>query len=119
MTAPHLLIGIRGEDIACDFLRSIGYQVRERNVVLDRDEIDILAVDPADGTLVFAEVKSRSEFQKDFPPEMAADWRKCRKLRRSARKWVALHDFDGPYRLDLLCVAEGKVTAHYKELDWG
>lgn len=115
---PHLLIGIRGEDTACDYLRRLGYEIRGRNVCIVRDEIDIIARDPTDDVLVFAEVKSRVEFQHDYPPELRADWKKLRKLRRSARRWVANNDYDGGYRLDLICIADGKVTAHFKELMW-
>jgi hypothetical protein len=31
-------------------------------------------------------------------------------------KWIAEHDFDDGYRLDLLCVVAGKITQHFKEI---
>ena len=46
--AQHLTTGACGEEIAAGFLRHIGYDVRERNTKLGRDEIDIVEFDPED-----------------------------------------------------------------------
>jgi len=115
---PHLEVGKKGELLAEAFLRSHGYDIRGRNIRIGRDEIDILAFDPVDQVLVFAEVKTRSTFHEDYRPELNADWKKCIKLRRSARRWVAQHDYDGGYRMDLICIAGGKIVNHVKELSW-
>ncbi|MDB4977828.1 MAG: hypothetical protein JWM56_14 [Candidatus Peribacteria bacterium] len=116
--AAHMIVGTQGEMIAANFLLRLGYEIRGRNIRISRDEIDILAFDPVDNVLVFAEVKTRSTYHEDYRPELNADWKKCVKLRRSARRWVADHAYDGGYRLDLVCVVEGKVTEHVKELAW-
>jgi putative endonuclease len=115
---PRAILGKTGENLAADFLESLGYEIRGRNIRLSRDEIDILAFDPVDKTLVFAEVKTRKTFSREFSPHMSAGFRKCEKLRRSARRWVAEHQYNGGYRLDLVCVAGGKVIDHLKELSW-
>lgn len=86
---------------------------------LGRDEIDIIAFDPHDRVLVFAEVKMRTQKSADFPARMSAGWRKCEKLRRSARRWVCENSYEGGYRIDLICIEGGKVTQHLRELDWG
>lgn len=116
--APHIEVGRKGEDTATKFVHRIGYEVRERNLRLGKDEIDILAFDPVDKVLVFMEVKTRSKESVDYNPEMDMHWRKHTRIRRAARKWVAEHDYEGGYRLDLLCVVAGKVTEHLKELPW-
>ena len=117
--APHLKLGALGEEIAAQYLRSIGYSLREKNVRQGRDEIDLLAWDPEDRVLVFVEVKTRTEkLPEGFHPEKTAAAEKRRKLRRSARRWVADHNFDGGYRIDLICVQQGRVTNHFKELSW-
>lgn len=108
-----------GEALAEKFLQRIGYEIRERNVRLGRDEIDILAFDPVDECLAFVEVKSRSSLSKNFGPELDIHHRKLAKIRRSARRWVKDHAYEGGYRLDAIYVVEGKVTEHLKELDWG
>lgn len=115
----HLLVGAEGEGLAASYLRSIGYEVRHRNVRMGRDELDIIAWDPVDQVLVFVEVKTRTEKSREgFHPEMTAAAQKRRNLRRAARRWVANHGFDGGYRIDLVCVQQGKVTNHFKELAW-
>jgi putative endonuclease len=51
--------GSLAEDEAAEYLLGLGWQVMARNVKVGRDEIDILAVDPAPpGTLVAVEVRS-------------------------------------------------------------
>jgi len=116
--AVHLRTGMRGEKIAAKFLRKLGYRIDGRNVRLGKDEIDIVAFDPATETMIFAEVKTRSRRHEDYRPELNADWHKVRRLQRSARKWVAEHSYEGGYRIDLLCVADGMVIEHIQELSW-
>lgn len=114
----RLLLGHHGEEIASKYLKSLGYAIRRRNLRLGRDEVDLLAWDPEDRVLVFVEVKTRERADEDYPPELNVRWRKKACLKRSARRWVAEHDFDGGYRMDLVCIAGGRVTEHLKELDW-
>jgi putative endonuclease len=114
----NLILGRAGEEVACKYLASLGYEIRARNERVGRDEIDVLAFDRWEGVLVFAEVKSRGKFDEDFRPELSAGWRKKEKLKRSARVWVSEHGYEGRYRLDLVCVAKGKVTRHIRELSW-
>lgn len=113
------IVGNLGEDLAEKFLLRLGYEIRDRNIRLGRDEIDILAFDPVDNALVFVEVKTRSSISRNFGPELDTNHRKLAKMRRSARRWVKEHGFEGGYRLDAVYVVEGKVTEHIKELDWG
>lgn len=112
------MLGQGGEHVAAAYLRSLGYHIRATNVRLSRDELDIIAFDPADDVLVFAEVKTRSHLADEFLPEKTASWHKRRKLKRAARRWVAEHEYEGGYRMDLICVRGGKVTEHFRELEW-
>ncbi len=117
--APHLLLGLEGEELATEYIRSLGYSIRNRNVRQGRDEIDIIAWDPKDEVLVFVEVKTRTKKTSEgFHPEKTAAEEKRKCLRRAVRRWVADHNFDGGYRIDLICVQEGRITNHFKELAW-
>lgn len=117
--APHLIVGEEGEELVCGYLRSIGYDIRARNVRIEKDEIDIIAWDPRDEVLVFVEVKTRTEkTQEGFHQEAQAGRRKRAALRRAVRRWVAQHDFDGGYRIDLVCVENGNIIRHFEELAW-
>ena len=51
-------IGLEGEDIACDFLRSRGHQILERNWRAGHLELDIIT--EAEDGLHFVEVKART-----------------------------------------------------------
>lgn len=115
----HLITGNRGEQIACRFLQSLGYRILGRNLRLAKDEVDILAWDPADAVVVFAEVKTRSRMHGDYTPELNLTRQKRANMIRGARQWVTRRGWEGGYRMDLLCVAGGNVTEHIKELSWG
>lgn len=115
--AQHLVVGKEGEAIAKAFLLSLGYDIRAANVRIARDEIDLIAYDPQDDVLVFAEVKTRSRFDNDFLPELDLTAHKRRKLWRSARAWIANEEYDDGYRIDVVCVAAGRVLHHFKEID--
>lgn len=115
---PSKVLGNAAEAAAAKFLQGLGYCILARNVRIGREEIDILALDPEDHVLVFAEVKARRRDHPYYRPELNLDRRKRRAIIRAARRWVADHHFDGGYRLDLLCVVAGKVTSHLRELAW-
>lgn len=52
--------GLFGENVAADYLESIGYEIVGRNVIVDGKEIDIIAKDLK--YIVFVEVKTRKNF---------------------------------------------------------
>lgn len=115
---PSKILGNAAERTAELFLVSLGYRIHARNVRVSREEIDILAFDPVDEVLVFAEVKARQHAHPYYRPELNLDRRKRRAIIRAARRWVADHGYRGGYRLDLLCVVHGRVTLHLRELGW-
>ena len=118
MQAMHLQTGQRGEAVAVRYLRRQQFLVLARNVRLGRDEIDIVAWDPLDRVIVFAEVKSRSRYSNNYHPDLNITPLKRHRMARAARLWVARHSWQGGYRLDVLCVADGNVTEHYREIAW-
>lgn len=110
-------IGRRGEAIACRYLQEHGYSIRARNLQVGwHGEIDILADDRADDCLVFVEVKTRSFADTEFLPEANLDSRKRTAIFSAARRWVALHDYEGGYRIDLISVIGSRVTDHFIEI---
>ena len=117
MIAPHLLLGRRGEAVAARFLKTLGYKLLGKNVRVGRhDELDIVALDPNDKTLVFVEVKTRAKSDPDFGPASGFTYEKKRRLSRAIRRHIAKQEYEGGYRLDLLCVIGNRVTAHVKEI---
>ncbi len=115
--AAHFLVGSQGEALAALYLQRLGYSIFKRNLrVGRRDEIDILAFDPVDKVLVFVEVKSRARSTIYYAPEVNVTARKRSSMSRAARRYMTRHDFEIGYRLDVVCVAEGKVVNHFKEI---
>lgn len=51
-------VGVKGEDLAVDYLRKKGYRIIERNFRKGYGEIDIIALE--NKVLVFVEVKTRT-----------------------------------------------------------
>lgn len=82
-------IGTYGEDVACEHLTGLGYEVLERNWRCDQGELDIVARHgPA---LVFCEVKTRRSTAFGSPVEAVTPVKAAR-LRRLAIKWLRAHD---------------------------
>jgi len=87
-----------------------GYSIIERNFRSSYGEIDIVAFDPRDGTLVFVEVKLRSKGSMVSPLE-AVDYRKRNRLRKTALKFISERkiNFDS-LRFDVVGVSLGEET---------
>lgn len=114
--APHMKTGKDGETAAVFYLQSIGYRIEGRNIRINKDEIDIVAFDPADGVYVFAEVKTRTSDNLDFHPNMNVTWKKRAYMRRAARRYMTQFEKEIGWRLDVICVMHGRVVDHFIEL---
>lgn len=94
--------GIEGENLACKYLKKVGYQIVERNYRIRGGEIDIVAKDGE--YLVFIEVKTRYSHEYGLPIESITPW-KIKALLKSALFYITKINWgDGPYRLDLVTV---------------
>ena len=86
----HLRLGLRGEDLACGFLRRRGYKILYRNFRGRRGgEVDIVCLDG--DTLVFVEVKTRTGADFGRPLE-AVNAAKRKLISRGALAWLQLLD---------------------------
>jgi len=106
----NLKTGRLGEDMAKKFLREEGYQIISRNFKTRYSEIDLIA--KKDNSLVFVEVKTR--VGNNFgSPEEAINKRKRNRLKRAAQAFVAFHHWEGPFRIDAVCIVlnkEGEIS---------
>lgn len=111
-TAPHLLLGRRGEELAAEFLESAGFRLVASNFKLPvgrslrgalvHAEIDCVAYEGT--TLCFIEVKTRSSSW-FAAPESNVDLRKQRQITRAARVYRRLLGLSGePYRYDVVSI---------------
>ena len=102
MVAPHLLLGRKGERIACRFLMKAGFDILARRFQARRGEVDLVALDGS--TLVFVEVKTRAS--RDFgDPSEFVDWQKQQSLRLAGEEFISRYDLGQyAYRFDVVTV---------------
>ncbi len=78
-------IGKLGEDIAVKYLLRNGTKIIERNFRFDRGEIDIVA--KCDETLIFIEVKTRTNLEFGTPVE-AVNMKKATQIKKTAEGFL-------------------------------
>jgi putative endonuclease len=94
-------LGAWGESVAALHLESLGYQIVARNWRCPHGEIDLVA--QAEELLLFVEVKTRRG-QNMGTPEEALTPTKGRKLIQLAQLYLAEHELDTDWRIDLVAV---------------
>ena len=102
------LIGKKGEDLALKYLETCGYQLIEKNYRNGRGEIDIIAI--REGMLVFAEVKTCSEYLRKSMVEDKVSWYQRQKIKHTAYRYLSENRWDGAIRFDVLMVYLGGPT---------
>ncbi len=94
--------GIRGEDLAVDFLQKKGYHIVKRNYHFERGEIDVIA--EHGGLLVFVEVKARRSGQVGLPEDSITPSKRDRML-KVAEGYLMQHRLSGQdCRFDVVAI---------------
>jgi len=94
--------GAEGEKRAADFLKRIGFKILQKNYSCYSGEIDIIAKDA--GTIVFVEVKTRSEGGNELP-EAALTGKKRHRICKAAQHFMRKYKLEEPlFRFDLIAV---------------
>ena len=95
-----------GENIAVEFLRRAGYEIVERNshpVKKDRRlDIDIVAFDRRNDSLVFVEVKQHARHSPFEKRLRSVDRRKKSNLLRACNAWRWKNSWQGSFRFDVV-----------------
>jgi len=78
-------LGLRAEEMACEKLRSLGFEVIGRNVRVGRLEIDVIA--QRGRLVVFCEVRSRTSTWL-MTPAQSIDPLKVKRIRTAAAQWL-------------------------------
>lgn len=100
MSETAKILGQVGEDFSAKYLEERGYKIIDRNYKIRSAEIDIIA--EKDNTIIFVEVKTRSNIRHGFPVE-AVNLRKQKRIIQAAS--VFLQDekyFDFACRFDVI-----------------
>ncbi|MDR3580435.1 MAG: YraN family protein [Oryzomonas sp.] len=106
-------IGDLGEDLAVSFLEGKRYRILERNYRCKGGEVDIVARDPRDKSLVFVEVKARRDLSYGVP-QLAVTPFKQRQISKAALTWLAKHrqqDADARFDVIAILLADGGAPA--------
>lgn len=96
--------GELGEEVATNFLITGGYRILERNFRCKGGEVDVIARDPDDKSLVFIEVKARRGLSYGVP-QLAVTPFKQRQISKAALTWLSknrLHDTNA--RFDVIAI---------------
>jgi len=102
MTLGKKKLGAKGETIAASFLRNAGYRIVHRNYRVRMGEIDIIA--EQDDSLVFIEVKTRTDHRYGTPSE-SVTLQKQKKLSKIALDYMnKLGCHNRPARFDVVAV---------------
>lgn len=106
-TSAKAALGPWGEQQAAAFLKKMRYRVIAKNYRSQFGEIDIVAV--AGRTIVFVEVKTRSDDDL-ADPEDAINAERRRRLIRSAAHYLALRKPKGEWetRFDVIAIVKSK-----------
>ncbi|MEL7585739.1 MAG: YraN family protein [Prolixibacteraceae bacterium] len=110
--ALHTDTGIKGEQLALQYLQEIGYQILDTNWHASHYEIDIVARDGNE--LVIVEVKTRRGETYGHPSE-AVNNKKIHRLINAAERYIHRYKIDRDTRFDIVSVifAGGKFTIEH------
>lgn len=99
--AEHTNFGKRAEELAVEYLKKNGYEIRERNYIHRKGEIDIIAVQGA--YLVVVEVKARStNYFGD--PEQFVSRKKIELITRAVDYYIEANNIDLEVRFDIIAI---------------
>jgi putative endonuclease len=107
--APHLALGKKGEDLACQHLEQKGYTILERNYHFQKFEADIVAYYGFE--IIFAEVKTRTSTAFGEPEDFV-DEQKQKLVAGAAEAWLYERKMEGsPIRFDVIAIKVESETS--------
>jgi putative endonuclease len=112
MSTPKKARGDEAENTACDYLKSQGLILVERNFLCKCGEIDLIMTTA--NTTVFVEVRYRNSARYGSAAE-SVDWRKQKKLLATAAFYLQRHPeaAKGACRFDVVA-----LSAQKQQIDW-
>lgn len=101
--ALHNELGKWGEEYAAAYLSQQGYTITERNWRIGHRDIDIIARTPDNTTVVFVEVKTRTN-DAITKPEDAVNIKKIRNIGIAANAYVKQTNITDLLRFDVITI---------------
>lgn len=98
----NIRIGRWGEQMAAEYLQSLGYALTDRNLHTPYGELDLI-VTHEDQT-IFVEVKTRSNLNMGYPEEALTPRKKSHLLQAIAEVMADRTDLPQNWRMDLIAI---------------
>ncbi|GAB4333723.1 MAG: YraN family protein [Flammeovirgaceae bacterium] len=114
----NLDLGTKGENWACEYLIRKNYKIIERNYRFEKAEIDIIA--QKDETLVFIEVKLRTNIHFGFPEEFV-NYKKRNLLMKAINEYISVNQNFKSIRFDIISIIlrnNAPQITHFEDA-WG
>ena len=112
--AKHYELGIKGEQLAVDFLIKNNYEIIERNYRFEKAEVDIIA--KKDDTLAIVEVKTRSTT--DFGnPEDFVKPKQIKNLVKAVDEYVTANNLNVDVRFDVIAIVKNEKQYDIEHLE--
>lgn len=107
------ILGDRGENISCGYLKNNGYEILTRNYNCKYGEIDIVA--RKEKTIIFVEVKTRTGNYFGEPQEFV-DWKKIERINMTMDFFVNQFGISDEYilRIDVVEITFDNLGEKYK-----
>lgn len=113
--AKHNETGLKGEQLAKNFLQKKGFTVLHERWRWKQKEIDLIAV--LEEELVFVEVKTRSNLRMGFPEEAIGPGKRLF-LRNAAEAFLSMHPGYEVVRFDVISILmTGGAAAEIRHLE--
>lgn len=103
--AEHNELGKLGEKEASAYLTQSGYTILERDWQYKKCDIDIIALNEKQDTVVFIEVKCRSNNDR-MQPEQAVDAKKIRNIGICANAYIKMNNIPHSIRFDIIGIVQ-------------
>ena len=118
-------LGEKGEQLACDYLKTKNYQIINKNIRIKNNEIDIIALDCENNEIVFTEVKTRSS-ESFGTPALAVSNLKLKSMTFVARHFLKQQDCNLDYRFDIIAIhylpgdakKQNPKIEHFENVTW-
>ena len=114
MTTQAQELGRKAEDLAAEYVLSLGWNIIARNVRNEYGELDIIAMDPCESELVIVEVRARTIGKMQGPVDSVGR-RKLRALVNASTCYVESLEWSGFWRIDLIGIT---VNSKKAPEDW-
>ncbi len=110
------LIGKKGEDLACEFLKKQGFTIIDRNFHSRYGEIDIIAENKQ--YIIFVEVKLRSRYSLVLAQE-SVDLSKQKKILKTACEYLQKNIIEKQPRFDVIAINSNDINYIENAFDLG